>query len=312
MAVERPELERILCPVDFSDFSRPALSHALHLAGFYGASLKVLHVYHLPMPPVAAGDPGLYVLSGPNRQELIDALERIVKDVGPGEVAVTCQVREGVVWREIVDELTEGAHDLLVVGTHGRGGFERLMLGSVTERVLKRAPCRTLVIPQSALARDRADRVLFRRLLCPVDFSDASIASVGTALGLAKESGGKVTLVHVVPFATPDWLPGTTGFDAEALGRDLERDARERLDGLVRPEDHEWRDPEHLVVFGAPSTEILRLAQDREVELVVMGSAGHGAIAGGWLFGSTTEHVVRACPCPVLTVPDPANPPARR
>ena len=167
------EIKRILCPVDFSEFSQRAVEHAVAIAGWYDATVTLLHVRALV--PIAPAVPEMLppmTLTPDDREELRAALSRFVPD--GTAVPFERDVVEGHAASEIVAHANAMRSDLVVLGTRGRTGFERLLLGSVTERVLRKAPCPVLSVPGPA---DGATPVapVFKRILCAVDFSDCSM-----------------------------------------------------------------------------------------------------------------------------------------
>lgn len=298
------EIRRILCPTDLSDIAPRAFDHAMALARFYQAEIELSYVSEpiLPGPVGPASYPPLAVLDPPARDRLQDALGRLAaaaRDVG---IRVRPVLSEGQVVPEILARARSWPADVLVMGTHGRGGFERWVLGSVTEKVLRQAPCPVLTVPPPAEGLHPAASVLFRKIVCPVDFSGPSVAALHHALRLAEESAAEITVLHAL-----EWLaeeqPGAkiAGFDVPEFRRHLERDAWEKLTTLVPPEAHDWCRPRMEVVGGRPWREILRVAEAREADLVVMGVRGRNPVDLA-LFGSTTHHVVRGATCPVLIV----------
>ena len=200
----------------------------------------------------------------------------------------------------IVDQaLTTGA-DLIVIGTHGRRGFKRLLLGSVAETVLHEASCPVLTVSPQTTATT-SDVVTFKRILCPIDFSPSALQAFGFALDLARQAGGLVTLLHVF-----EWLPehesrASAHFNVPEFRGHMINDARERLRSLVSEESKPWCEIDEVVVSGRSHREILRTAEERSADLIVMGAQGRGGL-GLALFGSTTQQVVRSARCPVLTV----------
>ena len=103
---------------------------------------------------------------------------------------------------EIVAQLEATDADLLVLGTHGRSGFQRLFLGSVTEKVIRKACCPTLVVPPRAPDVAPTAPVQFRRILCPVDFSESSLRAFAHAVNMAEEADAHLTLLHVIETPT--------------------------------------------------------------------------------------------------------------
>jgi nucleotide-binding universal stress UspA family protein len=299
------EIRRILCPVDFSDYSRRALDHAIAIARWYESTVTALHVFS--PAPVAAYGPGPLafdpiVLTPVDRNRLLaDTKAFIEAEAAPG-IAIEALVREGNAPAEIVDQATTMSADLLVIGTHGRSGFERLLLGSVAEKVLRKACCPVLTVPRRHPDAVPAGPVLFRRILCAADFSDSSMHALKYALSLAQEADGCLTVVHVLGGE----LVGQVGIGEEhvglaALQRQHEQEARRLLDKAVPESAAAYCKADSILVRGKPWREILRIASDRQAELIVMGVQGRGA-ADLMFFGSTAQHVVREATCPVLTI----------
>jgi nucleotide-binding universal stress UspA family protein len=296
------EIARILCPVDFSEFSRHAVDHALAIAHWYGARVTALHV----IPPVAtaipAGDAGIYpplVLTPDELRRLQTELAAFVGG-GAGEPPVEALVVAGRITSEIVRLAREMPADLLVMGTHGRSGFERLLLGSATEKMLRKAPCPLLTVPRRAPDAVPAGGALFTRILCAVDFSPSSLQALALAESLAKEADAELTVLHVlepVSFVEPVTMGGS---GAPPIDPDAPTAARRRLSGVVSSEARTFSHLSEVVTSGKPYREILREAADRRSELIVLGA--HGGGLGVAAFGSTTNHVVRDATCPVLSV----------
>jgi nucleotide-binding universal stress UspA family protein len=217
-------------------------------------------------------------------------------------------IREGDPVSEILSQATDMKADLLVMGTHGRSGFERLLLGSVTEKILRKASCPVLTVPRRHPDVVPASPVLFKQILCPVDFSDCSMQALNYAMSLAQEADGHLTVVHVMgddPEVSPDAYGAISINDLESLAgfrRRREDDARRRLSEAVPEAVATYCSVETMVSSGGkPSREILRIATERQTDLIVIGVQGRGA-ADLIFFGSTTNHVVREATCPVLTV----------
>jgi nucleotide-binding universal stress UspA family protein len=298
------EIRRILCPTDLSEIAPRAFDHALALARFHQAEVELAYVSEplLPGPVAPASYPPWAVLDPAVRGRLQSALETLSAPAGTVGVPVRLGVYEGRVVAEILDRARAWPADVVVMGTHGRGGFERWVLGSVTEKVLRKAPCPVLTVPPPAEGLHPAGAVLFRRIVCPVDFSDASLAALRHALKLAEESRAEITVVHVLEWPVED-EPGArlAGFDVPEFRRYLEKDARERLHEAVPEEARDWCRPREEVVGGRPWREILRVAEERRADLVVMGVRGRNPV-DLVLFGSTTHHVVRGARCPVLVM----------
>jgi nucleotide-binding universal stress UspA family protein len=295
------DVRRILCPVDFSEFSRRALHQATRLARWYGAELHVLHVR---TPPV--GGPLLPSGLAPAAGALVAAVDApgdLAAFVAPAHavnVAVKTHVAEGDPEARILELARQAAVDIVVMGTHGRGGFERLMLGSAAESMLRRAPCPVLTTCR-ADAPFLREGPPFRSLLCPIDFSPSSLDALDLALSLAAEGDAHLTLLHVMEPLAPDRLGSGIGVTDDDARREREAEATVRLRRALPARAGDWCRPRAVLAVGDFRDEALRVAQDYEADLIVMGVHGRNALDLA-LFGSNTRHLVRAASCPVLTV----------
>ena len=297
-------MRRILCPVDFSETSAHALEQAEALSRWSNARLTVLYVYEPLFMPVPA-------LPAPNDRVSEAELARARDETARFVAALAPRAAPDVIVdvdRPVSAILRHAATlraDLIVMGTHGAGGFERLMLGSVAEKVVRKATCPVLTVPPRAHATSRPP---LSHLLCGVDFSEPSLAAVELAASLAAQSGAALDLVHVIewPWHEP---PAPHFAEIPAAQRDALLEFRRyvvaaaqgRLELVARDIVRDRAAATLRVCHGTPYVEILRLAADRGVDLIVLGVHGRAAIDQA-LFGSTTNHVVRTAACPVLTV----------
>jgi nucleotide-binding universal stress UspA family protein len=295
-------ITRILCPVDLSEFSRHALRHALALAEWYEAQVTVCHVYSAPQPllPVT-GMPGNVPLPPPAQpDEIAEDVRRFCTSAlqDSGE-SVKIVVREGNAAKEIALLAEQLPADLLVLGTHGRSGFERLFLGSVAEKVLRTTHAPVMTIPPPVTQPGPA---LYKTILCPLDFSDASRRALDFALSLAQEADARLILLHVIENLLGEAGASEMGhLSVSEYDRYLEQDAIARLNSVVPEAASVWSAPEEQVRKGRAYREILKVAKDEGVELIVMGVQGKGALTR-LFFGSTTHHVIREAGCPILTI----------
>jgi nucleotide-binding universal stress UspA family protein len=292
-------INRILCPVDFSDFSRHALDHAVAIARQHQAALTALYV----VPPVQTTFPALgvgayvpYVYTVEDLKEFQLAVERFVSGVGYPVTAVSV---EALVVDEILKRAAELPADLIVMGTHGRSGFDRLLLGSVTERVLAKAAGPVLTIPPRAPDTAPSGELKFTNVLCPIDFSVSSLAALKYAERFAAE-GAQLRVLYVA-----ERLPGWQLVPAVATGAPDDplvvlQQARERVHQAVRSTIADVKNARELVSEGDAGDEILEAAAAEHVDLIAMGA--HAGRAGLLGFGSTSHDVIRGAVCPVLTV----------
>jgi nucleotide-binding universal stress UspA family protein len=189
-----------------------------------------------------------------------------------------------------------------VIGTHGRSGFQRLFLGSVTEKVIRKATCPTLVVPPRAPDVPAASPIQFRRILCAVDFSESSLEALAYAINMAEEADAQLTALHVVEF--PLVLVGEPAAPVPDLSRLREAtaaDARRKLHELIPEQARTYCTVDTTIVEGRAYREILRHATEQQSDLIVMGVHGRGTL-DLLVFGSTTHHVIRASTCPVLII----------
>ena len=299
------ELKQILCPVDFSEFSRRALDHALAIARCYGSTVTALHVV-APMPVVvpgpyyfAAETPPPMALPPTDRGMIAAQIQRLADaEQVPGVRVETLVAEAEVVYSEILVQSERLGSDLVVMGTHGRSGFERLFLGSTAEKVLRRARCPVMTVPPKAPDAMPRGPVPFTRILCAIDFSESSKVALGYAMSLAQEGNAALTLAHVI-----EMRPLYYDFSPPAVV-DLtawSEDARRRLRHMVPDAVRSSCPVKEIVRNGTPYREILTLATEVDSDLIVMGVQGRGA-ADLFFFGSTTHHVIREARCAVLTL----------
>jgi nucleotide-binding universal stress UspA family protein len=290
------EIRRILCPVDFSEFSASVLAYAAAFAKLFESEVTVLHVFATALPPASSATYPAWLLQVPEaRKSIADELHLLLAPLSSAGVTVRTQIAEGNTAAEIVRHAAEHDVDLVVMGTHGRSGFDRLTLGSVAEKVLRKTPCPVLTIPPGA-PRTATD-VSVRRILCPTDFSTCSEHAMDFALSLAARADAAVTALHVVE--TVDTRPELSGAMGELQKRRY--DTGRRFLEQINAARAGGKGITNAVTVGRPYLEILRTVEERAIDLIVMGVRGRGPVDMA-LFGSTTNHVVRRATCPVVTV----------
>lgn len=288
-----PTVQRVLCPVDLSDASRRALDYALALGRQHAADVRVLQVVDLHGWAGTSVE-GLDALTGQTRVLLEEQLGWWAARSVDGAGAAT-ELRGGPVVAGILAAGHEMGADLIVMGTHGRGGFERLALGSITEKVLRKSPCPVLVVPAREDAAVRTGPLT--RVVCATDFSEPSMQAVAWARIFVGEAHHALSLVTVI-----DWPFGEThGPDpVTELRHNLEQEAATALQRIAA--ECGVVSAELVVRRGRAGRELLLYAAEAHAELIVLGVSGRGAINRA-LLGSTAHQVLRDAPCPVLTVP---------
>jgi nucleotide-binding universal stress UspA family protein len=307
-------LKHILCPVDLSELSIPPLAWAGGIAEWYQSQLTVLHVVPsfepMEVRPAALFDPVQFVY--PMSQEQIEErLRDAMRTAGVTADDVRVAAKAGDPSHVIVNEALATGADLVVMATHGRRGWDRLMLGSVAEKVLRSAPCSVLTVPPLAGAFAKTDghtpaRMTVSAVLCPVDFSSAALHAVEVTMDVANRAKASVTFLHVVEWLAEEDPRETSHFAVPEFRQYLMRNAREQLEALVAGQPHLERGARIEVAAGRAHRQIARVASDMRADLIVLGAHGRGGPPLAAL-GSTTEQVVRAAPCPVLTVRSPGG-----
>jgi nucleotide-binding universal stress UspA family protein len=278
---------RLLCPVDFSAVSELALRRAEALRETYEAELVTLFVSTSAIDVEGDGS------TGRTEHEQLGAFVAAV--VGGGN-DVRHMVTRGEVVPDILQVAADVSADLIVMGTHGTSGVRRLLIGSVTERVLRRSVTPVMTVPPGAKA-PAAWPLAFRTVVCAVDFSDASKRALDYAVSIATQAGGRLVVLHVLEWFAEEAQEPTR--DNRAAFPTSEQDAVGELEALMH--DARAGSLELLVGYGAPSAELLRVIEERDADLIVLGVQGRNVLDRA-LFGSTTRRVVRRSSCAVLTV----------
>jgi nucleotide-binding universal stress UspA family protein len=285
------KIERILCPVDLSEASARACVYAQSLANHYDATLVFQHVVELWQHPCAFHAASAKLLDE-FCQNLISAGREDLKQFVSRHTAVglrpECIVQEGVAADGILSVAQADAIDLIVVGTHGRRGLDRLMLGSVAERVLRNAPCPVLVVRN--VDHPEQEAIQIRQILCCVDFSKHSEQILEYALSVAGAYEAEVTALNVL-----DEIKNPAEIGSETAT------AMEKLQKLISTAAFHSVTAHIAVRLGNPNQQILEFASDAESDLIVTGVRGRHAVDLA-LFGSTTHRVIQRGCCPVLAV----------
>lgn len=297
-------LDRILCPTDFSATADRAMAQAVALARHFNGRVKLFHSvapipYSSPVAEVQTDSSFFQMMLDQGARDLAAAAAR----AGTSGVPIETELRGGSVVAGILAAAKEYDADLIALGTHGRSGFDHVLLGSVAEKVLRKASCPVLVVPPGT-DEAGATHSSFSKVLCAFDGSAEAKAAVDFAIALARETDGVVVLVGVAETVAP--VAESVVLDVEAYRRAraaaIEASFREAVSSEVRA----WCHVEERVAHGKPSAAILNAAKETGAEIIVMGARGRGAL-DRFVFGSTTHDVIRRATCPVLTVHAPVS-----
>jgi nucleotide-binding universal stress UspA family protein len=294
LSTQRIEVKNILFATDFSAVSQRAFHYARGIACHCGSTLIAAHV----IPPGEYSSVPPEALAG-TREVIEKAAREEMQLLGKslGDVPHKLVLRDGEIWDVLLDIIRTVPIDLAVLGTRGRKGLERLLLGSIAEEIFRLAPCPVLTVGPEA--EDAAvETGEFTRILCAADFTPSSEAMISFAVSIAEEYRTRLTLLHVLP--APEKLPGATAVIVAGVAK--------RLSLLLPAEVNLSCKPECEVRLGEPGAAILEEARKGNADLIVLGvrrvEAPRGAISR---VSATIAHAVvgHAC-CPVLTVRGPA------
>jgi nucleotide-binding universal stress UspA family protein len=293
------KIKLILCPVDFSEFSSTAYRYALSVAEHYQAKLVVQHIVELWRYP-SAGFAASASLYDEFCQSLCESgkehLQEFVKNYGRGGTQLELVVHQGMAPDSILSFAQANKADVIVMGTHGRRGYDRLMLGSVTDRVMRSASCPVLAVrnpPRDLMATDEHEGRhvhRLRQILFCTDFSENSESALNYAISATEEYGAELTLLHVL-----EEVPSSAKTEKAIAA------ATERLDKLIPPKALQTLKIKTAVRVGKPYQQINQFALERQIDMVAMGVRGRGALDLA-VFGSTTYRVMQLGLCPVLAV----------
>ena len=300
-------LKNILFATDFSEASHAALPYAAAIARRYDSQLHIAHImspasYIIPSPP---GDlVTMESIHEAARADVCQRMETVASHLKT--VPHHTYIREGDVWESLAELIQTHEIDLLVVGTHGRTGVEKLVLGSKAEEILRLAPCPVLTVGPKIAGRAKLTAIENQEnFLTPIeisvggivyatDFSPESLAAAPFATSLAQEFQSKLTLLHVIK--------KRKNKDDQTESIDL---ALQRLEKLVPEEASLWCSPRPTVQLGPPADCILQEALDTKADLIVLGvrAASGNLGAATHLPWATAHKVIAQAHCPVLTIP---------
>ena len=293
----------ILFATDFSPSSTPAFRYAVEWAKTFEASLTILHVVSL--------QPGLDIDAGiaqrfldEQRKAAKDQLQELLEEAQK-QVSKTTSELLGGLPSDMITQVAKDKHmDLIVTGTHGWTGFNRVVFGSVAERVIQRAPCPVLCIPHreneeiSAMHRLNVEP---KHVLLPLNFSDCSMDAYEYAVQFAKWFDTPLTLVHAIEPLSYS-LDFTLTHPLEETSK--RQHVKDRLDELTEVLASQGLSAKYELLDKPPLEAILELSANNETDLILMGTHGRKGLSR-LILGSTTSRVLEQSPYPVLTVKSP-------
>jgi nucleotide-binding universal stress UspA family protein len=291
------KLPAIVCATDLSEGSNKALHLAAFIAMKTAARLVVAHVIDLPaVTPYGETmvDPQELQsrVSQSARAQIADVLSEIPQDAWELRVSI------GYPAKEICETVRQTDARLLVAATHIRSGIERLLLGSVTRKLMFTLPVPFLVVSGS-LPLERASLHAVDRILLSTDFSDESKEAVRWGLNFARVFGAKATLVTVIESTQLDQILTMDPQKEKAAAQKYTDELTRMLEALVPPELSGR--VETRVLAGRPHEELNKFAILNHIDLICVGVRGRGIIEN-LMVGSTTDRLVRMGQFPILAV----------
>jgi len=277
--------KNILFLTDFSEASESALAYALGFAKHFNAEIYPAHACD---PVILAEGTTANILDKIIENSRLQ-LEKLAKDKNmKGPILFS----QGPVESTFPRWIEENGIDLVVVGTHGRRGLQRFLLGSTAEFVFRNANCPVLTVGPHVTVRPYNGFVA-ENILFPTDLGGHAEFAFSYALSFAHESRGRLTLMHVVPLET--------AFQRDA--RELAAAATTKLGGLIPPDARLWCAPEVVVEVGDPALEVQGFAEKERPDLIVLGLPKNKEFSAHFRTGVTYK-LVSSAPCPVLTIRD--------
>ncbi|AEH39365.1 universal stress protein [Halopiger xanaduensis] len=287
-------IESILIPTDDSEGALAGAKWGIALASRTGADVHVVSVVDVRSGPLEPADEALSPLEE-DAQNAVERVATLARD-HDADLEVSTTVEQGTPFQSIREYATRRDIDVIAMGTKGRTGLERVLLGSVTENVLRTARTPVLAVPPTA-AESAIDDVAFDQLLLPTDGSDGAAIATEWGIELADLMG---STVHTVYSVNTSRFSGSQ--DPGGILKALKRRGEVAVETVRKRAKHAGVSVSGTIATGPPSDVVLTYATDRGVDLIVMGTHGRTGI-GQWFLGSVTENVVRGADVPVFCVP---------
>jgi nucleotide-binding universal stress UspA family protein len=285
----RLSLKNILYTTDFSPASEAALPYVQALVRWYGSKVIVAHSVP-PEPPPALSMEAAPLDMNPYWQHAQNQMDDFLRTHPLPGVVYETVLEQGDLWDVLSDLIRRHDIDLVVLGTHGRHGLKKLVLGSAAEQIFRLASSPVLTVGPKAL-RPSVEFENWQRILFATDFSAGSLKALPYALSMAEENNAQLMLLHTIPLVPMQQQD------------DVREGARRRLEKLVPLDAADWCKPECVVRFEFPADGILKVAEERQADLIVMGvRATASPRTSAHLPWATAYEVVCHAHCPVLTV----------
>ncbi|MGC2197415.1 MAG: universal stress protein [Terriglobales bacterium] len=284
----RLTFSHILLPTDFTGASVTALAYARAFARDYGSRIFVTHAV-TPNPPVFMPMEPLPLAMDTEWSDAETAMRQFLDQESLKDTVHEGILERGELWNVLDDVVHRHAIDLIVLGSHGKHGLKKLVLGSGAEQIFRQASCPVLTVGPK-VPEPRGDVGAFKNILFATDFSAGSLKALPYALSLAEEHEASLTLLHVIPLVPMQHQVYVAG------------GIKKRLEDLIPPDARDWCQPAPVVSFEFPAEGILHRAEAQSADLIVMGVHKRAPRASAHLPWAIAYEVVCHAACPVLTV----------
>jgi nucleotide-binding universal stress UspA family protein len=297
------DIKKVLVPVDFSEPSKQAVNYGLSLALQYNARLVLTHIVPSNVGMVYTFPTESFVFEKEQSAYAKSMLPDLVPPEYRARVNLETLVKIGNVPDELLGIVKDDKVDLVVMGTHGRKAFERFLLGSLTERMLRKMPVPILTVSHLNPASElhAAGPVPLRNALYATDLSDSAEVGLKFSLELARGAGARLTVLHVLNATEMIYWGAEGGYLTNEL-ETLREDTLKRLQLSIPEQWCEGVSVNPLLTEGDAYREILRVADEERTDLIVLNLQGKSLVERA-LLGSTAERVIRSAHVPVLSIP---------
>jgi nucleotide-binding universal stress UspA family protein len=296
--------KRILVPVDFSEASKKAVTYAMTIAAQTNAKLFVAHIVHDTSALNYTFPSETYEAEKHQYEAAKRQIHKLIPEECAGMFDVEVIVKTGNIDSELLGIVQEEAVDLVVMGSHGRRHFSRWFIGSVTERMLRKLHVPVLTVSHVGPEKHAIELglVSVQKILYAADLSEATTVAMQYAIELARGTGARLTVAHVVDHTNFVLLTNTAAGYLETSRKMWVDSVTKKLHALVAREKPSDMEIEVVILEGKPYEQILRFADDHGTDIIVLNLQGKGILERAFL-GSTAERIVRLAHIPVLSVP---------
>jgi len=297
----RIKLDKVICATDFSVLSNHAVFYGATLAREYKAKLYLCHVIDLSSATMYGE--ATYAFESQLTHMEDYARKRMNRLMKKYDVEWEPLVTIGSAADEITRLAEENEVDLVITASRGRSGLKRLVLGSVTEHVMRSLPCPLLTVhgPDKDPALTIENEIKFDRILVGCDFSSDSNLALEYGLGMAQEFQSDLYIVHVLESPHYKELPKSAMGAREQIRKSLHKQLKDQLEDLVPEEAYNWCKPKTRLLSGVAHEELVKFADIQDIDLVILGVRGHSLVETLFI-GATTERVIRKSGCAVMSV----------